>query len=107
MILDYSLGGTGFDESARFNSVSIPRFFTQEQAEYFIDDEKELTPEFLCEYLEASGCTAIWLEEVDDGFRALYGELFTDDISGKYSLYRIERTAQEMRFVPVEEVAAE
>ena len=107
VILDYSLGGTGFDESARFNSVSIPRFFTQEQAEYFIDDEKELTPEFLCEYLEASGCTAIWLEEVDDGFRALYGELFTDGISGKYSLYRIEGTAQEMRFVPVEEVAAE
>ena len=107
IILDYSLGGTGFDESYRFNSVSIPRFFTQEQAEYFIDEDKDLTPEFFCEYLEASGCSAIWLEEVNDAFRARYGSLFADGLTGQYSLYRIEGTASEMRFVPVEEVAAE
>lgn len=101
VILDYSLGGTGFDESSRLNSVSIPRFFTAAQAARFTADGVTMTPQTLCAYLEASGCTAIWLEQVDDSFRALYGSLFDDGLSGQNDLYRITGTGDAMHFVPI------
>lgn len=103
VILDYSLGGTGFNDESRLNMVSVPRFFTQEQAQYFTSEGVTLTPEVLCQYLRTSGCSAIWLEEVDEPFRELYGSLFTDGLSGENDLYRIEQTAEDMRFVPIPE----
>lgn len=106
VLLDYSLGGAGISPESRLNTVSIPRFFTREQAQRFLAADVTLTPEVWCEYLQASGCTAVYLEQVDESFQQAYGALFEGGAQSG-GLYRIQGEGQGMRFAPIpEEVSA-
>lgn len=106
VLLDYSLGGAGISPESRLNTVSIPRFFTRQQAARFLAEGVTLTPEIWCEYLEASGCTAVYLERVDESFQQAYGALFEGGAESG-GLYRVQGDAQNMRFLPIpEEVSA-
>jgi hypothetical protein len=105
VILDYSFGGGtlsgNFQPLAGAFTGASNMHFTQEQVEYFTS--RTLTAETLCEYLEAAGCTAIYLDNIDDVFVRDYGALFTDGLSTGARLYRIEGVGTQMRFVPVVE----
>ncbi|MDD2992970.1 MAG: hypothetical protein PHG73_05425, partial [Pygmaiobacter sp.] len=100
--LDYSLGGGTLDPTTQFNQLRVPAFFTPQQVDYFTAPNVTLTPAVLCDYLQASGCTALYVDNTDDAFRQNYGALFTDGLSGGCELYRVEGAGQAMRFVPIE-----
>ena len=100
--LDYSLGGGTLDPATEFNQLRVPAFFTPQQVDYFTSPNVTLTPAVLCDYLQASGCTALYVDNADDAFRQNYGALFTDGLAGGSELYRVEGTGQAMRFVPIE-----
>ncbi len=102
VMLDYSFGGgaAAFD-GATLTWRAIPADFTQEEGEYFTTHP--MTPELWCEYLETAGCTALYLEKIDEPFKAKYGHLFDDGLENAARLYRVEGTAETMHFVPVPE----
>lgn len=65
----------------------------------------EYTPRQLQQYLEESGCTHVFLEELDERFVDAYAGLFEDELesalAGETVLYRIEGSGPALRCVPV------
>lgn len=108
VIMDYSFGGGTLSPQYLPQKGALTgaqdMHFTPEQIDYFTSHA--LTPEVLCQYLEASGCTALYLDATDDGFAADYGALFTDGLTSGARLYRVEGSGSAMRFVPVPEGGA-
>ncbi len=97
--VDYSFGcGPEFSPDIVRRADAMPKFFTEEQVEYF--STQPFTGEVWCEYLRASGCTAVFLDQWNDAFAADYGGLFTDGLQSGARLYRIEEDGAGMRFVP-------
>lgn len=97
--MDYSFGcGPEFSPDIVRRADAMPKFFTEEQVEYF--STQPFTGEVWCEYLRASGCTAVFLDQWNDAFAADYGGLFTDGLQSGARLYRIEEDGAGMRFVP-------
>ena len=82
-------------------SIDVPADFTDEQVEYFLSHP--LTPETVCEYIDQTGCTAIFIRKLDGAFKEQYGHLFSDGLAGDWQLYRIEKDEDGMTFVPVPE----
>jgi len=98
--VDYSFGcGPEFSPDVVRRPDAMPKYFTQEQVEYF--STNPFTPELWCEYLAESGCTAVYMDEWDGAFAESYGHLFTDHLESGATLYRVEGTGAAMRFVPV------
>lgn len=99
--VDYSFGaGEEFSPDIVRRADALPDSFTEEQVEYF--STQPFTPQVWCEYLEASGCTAIYLDVYSDAFAQDYGALFTDGLRSGARVYRIEGTGADMRFVPLD-----
>lgn len=99
VFVDYSFGcGPDFTPQTVRLPEALPEFFTEEQVAYF--STQPFTGEVWCEYLRASGCTAIFLDEWTAGFVNDYGYLFSDGLQSGARLYRIEDTGTQMRFVP-------
>ena len=97
--VDYSFGcGPDFTPRTVRRADAMPAFFTEEQVEYF--STQPFTGEVWCEYLRASGCTAIFLDSWEAGFADDYGYLFSDGLESGAKLYLIEDTGTQMRFVP-------
>ena len=80
---------------------NLPANFTDEQVEYFLSHP--LTPETVCEYIDQTGCTAIFIRKLDGAFKEQYGHLFSDGLEGDWQLYRIVKDESGMTFVPVPE----
>ena len=78
---------------------AMPGFFTEEQVDYFTS--QPFTPAVWCDYLEASGCTAIYMDEWDAAFAENYGALFADGLKSGATLYRVEGAGADMHFVPL------
>lgn len=98
--IDYSFGcGPEFSPDVLRRADAMPKYFTPEQVEYFTTHP--FTPEIWCEYMEQSGCTAVYLDEWDSAFAEAYGRLFADGLQSGATLYRVEGTGAQMRFVPV------
>lgn len=88
--VDYSFGcGPEFSPEIVRRETGLPKFFTAEQRAYF--STQPFTPEVWGEYLEASGCTAVYLEEWRADFAEHYGVLFADGLQSGATLYRVER----------------
>lgn len=99
VFVDYSFGGgPDFTPETVRRAQALPDFFTEEQVEYF--STQPFTGEVWCEYLRASGCTAIFMDEWNGGFVKNYGYLFSDGLQSGAQLYLIEDTGAQMRFVP-------
>lgn len=65
--VDYSFGaGEEFSPDIVRRADAMPGFFTEEQVDYFTS--QPFTPAVWCDYLEASGCTAIYMDEWDAAF---------------------------------------
>lgn len=101
-MLDYSFGGghQAFDGET-LTWRAIPAGFTQEEGEYFTS--RPMTPELWCEYLETTGATALYLEKIDETFKAKYGYLFDDGLENAARVYRVAGAGKDMHFVPVPE----
>ena len=77
--VDYSFGaGEEFSPDIVRRADAMPGFFTEEQVDYFTS--QPFTPAVWCDYLEASGCTAIYMDEWDAAFAENYGALFADGL---------------------------
>lgn len=99
VFVDYSFGsGPEFTPGTIRRADALPDFFTGEQVEYF--STQPFTGEVWCEYLRASGCTAVFMDEWDENFVRDYGYLFSDGLKSGAQLYLIEDTGAQMRFVP-------
>lgn len=99
VFVDYSFGcGPDFTPETVRRAEALPDFFTGEQVEYF--STQPFTGEVWCEYLRASGCTAVFMDEWDGNFVNDYGYLFSDGLKSGAQLYLIEDTGTQMRFVP-------
>lgn len=97
--VDYSFGcGPEFSPETVRRADAMPKFFTEEQVEYF--STRPFTGEVWCEYLRASGCTAVFMDLWDSAFAESYGYLFTDGLQSGAQLYRIVEDGAGMRFVP-------
>lgn len=98
--VDYSFGcGPEFSPDVMRRADAMPKYFTQEQVEYFTTHP--FTPEIWCEYLAESGCTYIYMDEWDGAFTENYGYLFADHLESGATLYRVESADEQTRFVPV------
>ena len=100
MQLDYSFGGGQLSADFEIREGAFSSDYPAEDREAFIG--KTLTPEVLCAYLEATGCTALYLDDIDEVFIDTYADLFTDGLESEARLYRIVGTGDAMRFEPVE-----
>ena len=99
VFVDYSFGcGPEFTPETIRRAEALPDFFTEEQVAYF--STQPFTGDVWCEYLRASGCTAIFMDQWDAGFVQNYGYLFSDGLQSGAKLYRIEDGGAQMRFVP-------
>ena len=98
--LDYSFGGGQLSADFEIREGAFSSDYPAEDREAFIG--KTLTPEVLCAYLEATGCTALYLDDIDEVFIDTYADLFTDGLESEARLYRIVGTGDAMRFEPVE-----
>lgn len=104
ILTDYSLGGGTLSPEAELTELALPSFFTSEQRETFTG--MKMTAENLCLYLEATGCTATYIDTLDLTFIDTYGHLFTDQLAecraGNTNLYRITTLADgQLQFEPV------
>ena len=99
--VDYSFGGGNWMDTTLTRSIDVPADFTDEQVEYFLSHP--LTPETVCEYIDQTGCTAVFIRKLDGAFKEQYGHLFSDGLAGDWQLYRIEKDEGGMTFVPVPE----
>lgn len=99
--VDYSFGGGNWMDTTLTRSIDLPANFTDEQVEYFLSHP--LTPETVCEYIDQTGCTAIFIRKLDGAFKEQYGHLFSDGLEGDWQLYRIVKDESGMTFVPVPE----
>ena len=99
--VDYSFGGGNWMDTTLTRSIDLPASFTDEQVEYFLSHP--LTPETVCEYIDQTGCTAIFIRKLDGAFKEQYGHLFSDGLEGDWQLYRIVKDESGMTFVPVPE----
>ena len=98
--VDYSFGaGEEFSPDIVRRADAMPGFFTEEQVDYFTS--QPFTPAVWCDYLEASGCTAIYMDEWDAAFAENYGALFADGLKSGATLYRVEGAGADMHFVPL------
>lgn len=98
--LDYSFGGGQLSADFEIREGAFSSDYPAEDREAFIG--KTLTPEVLCAYLEATGCTALYLDDIDEVFIDTYADLFADGLESEARLYRIVGTGDAMRFEPVE-----
>lgn len=104
VFVDYSFGcGPDFTPETVRMPEALPKFFTEEQVAYF--STQPFTGEVWCEYLRASGCTAVFMDEWTGSFVNDYGYLFSDGLKSGAQLYRIVDTGTQMRFVPAGEEA--
>jgi len=99
--VDYSFGGGNWMDTTLTRSIDLPANFTDEQVEYFLSHP--LTPETVCEYIDQTGCTAIFIRKLDGAFKEQYGHLFSDGLEGDWQLYRIVKDESGITFVPVPE----
>ncbi len=98
--VDYSFGcGPEFSPDVLRRADAMPKYFTQEQVEYFTTHP--FTPEIWCEYLAESGCTYIYMDEWDGAFAENYVHLFDDQLESGATLYRIEGTGTQTHFAPM------
>ena len=98
--VDYSFGaGEEFSPDIVRRADAMPGFFTEEQVDYFTS--QPFTPAVWCDYLEAGGCTAIYMDEWDAAFAENYGALFADGLKSGATLYRVEGAGADMHFVPL------
>lgn len=98
--VDYSFGaGEEFSPDIVRRADAMPGFFTEEQVDCFTS--QPFTPAVWCDYLEASGCTAIYMDEWDAAFAENYGALFADGLKSGATLYRVEGAGADMHFVPL------
>ncbi len=84
--------------------LAMPDYFTEEQSSYYTTHG--LTPQVLCRYLTDTGCTVLYLDQIDVVFRTAYGHLFDDGLASGARVYRIEGQGDAMHFVPVPEGGA-
>lgn len=102
-ITDYSFGGGTLSEDATMSVLALQDFADDPDVQAFAG--KRITAENLCEYLTATGCTYVYIDNVDAVFYDTYSYLFTDNLAayetGETRLYRIETVDESMRFVPV------
>lgn len=105
VLMDYSFGGGGLGSYREITGLALPPFFTGEERGYF--EGKTITKEVLCRYLEAAGCTHLYLDHIDPGFRADFGELFTDGLAAfdgdGVRLYAIQYRPGGLQLAPVAE----
>ena len=76
-------------------------FFSEAHSIVTANTSQPFTPAVWCDYLEASGCTAIYMDEWDAAFAENYGALFADGLKSGATLYRVEGAGADMHFVPL------
>ncbi len=104
--VDYSFGcGPEFSPDCVRRADALPGFFTDEQVAYFTT--RGFTDAVWCEYLKASGCTYVYMDEWSASFVENYGHLFTDGLQSGARLYRVKESGADALPVRLEPVDGE